>query len=192
MEAFLRALLPRVLPRDCGFEVHAFQGKSDLLGKLKNRLCGYAQWLPEDCCLFVIVDRDEEDCLVLKQKLENAAAAAGLQTRSRAGYRPWQLVNRIAIEELEAWYFGDWQAVRSAFPRVSPNVPHQSGYRDPDAIRGGTWEAFERVLRRYGYFKTGLRKVEAAKAMGAQVDPNRNHSRSFAKFREAIVEATNE
>ncbi len=81
--------------------------------------------------------------------------------------------------------------MRSAFPRISPNVPHQSGYRDPDAIRGGTWEAFERVLRRYGYFKTGLRKVEAAKAMGAQVDPDRNRSRSFVKFREAIVEATN-
>jgi len=34
MEAFLRALLPRVLPAGRTFEVHAFQGKDDLLAKL--------------------------------------------------------------------------------------------------------------------------------------------------------------
>ena len=42
MEAFLRALLPRLLPRDRSFEVHPFQGKSDLLDKLQARLRGYA------------------------------------------------------------------------------------------------------------------------------------------------------
>ena len=189
MEAFLRALLPCVLPADRTFEVHAFQGKPDLLGKLQDRLRGYAQWLPDDWRLVVVVDRDD-DCLALKAQLEEAAAAAGLRTRTRAGRRPWQLVNRVAIEELEAWYFGDWQAVFSAYPRVSPTVPNQAGYRDPDAIRGGTWEAFERILQRRGYFKTGLRKVEAARAVGVHVDPRRSRSHSFVKFREAIVEAT--
>ena len=57
-------------------------------------------------------------------------------------------MNRIAIEELEAWYFGDWTAVVQAWPRVSANVPAQRGYRDPDAIPGGTWQAFECVLQR--------------------------------------------
>jgi hypothetical protein len=40
MEAFLRALLPGLLPRDRTFEVHAFQGKNDLLGKLPKLLSG--------------------------------------------------------------------------------------------------------------------------------------------------------
>ena len=42
MEAFLRALLPRLLPASRTFEVHPFQGKADLLGKLRGpplRLC---------------------------------------------------------------------------------------------------------------------------------------------------------
>jgi hypothetical protein len=190
MEAFLRALLPRMLPPDRSFEVRTFQGKSDLLNKLQDRLHGYAQWLPDGWRLVVVVDRDDDDCLALKEQLENAAAAAGLRTRSRAGRFPWQLVNRIAIEELEAWYFGDWQAVCSVFPRVSPTVPHRAGYRDSDAIHGGTWEAFERILRRRGYFKTGLRKMEAARAVGAHVDPSRSHSDSFLKFIEAVAEAT--
>ena len=50
MEAFLRSLLPRLLPHDRSFEVHSFQGKSDLLGKLQARLRGYAKWLPDNWC----------------------------------------------------------------------------------------------------------------------------------------------
>lgn len=189
MEAFLRCLLPRVLPSGRTFEVHSFQGKSDLLGKLRDRLRGYAQWLPGDWRIFVVVDRDDDVCSELKRQLETMATAAGLRTRSTADNLHWQIVNRIAIEELEAWYFGDWQAVRSAFPKVSPNIPNQASYRDSDAILGGTWEAFERILQRCGYFKNGLRKVETARAMGAQFDPSRSRSRSFIKFHEAITEA---
>ena len=92
------------------------------------------------------------------------------------------------IEELEAWYFGDWQAVRRAFPRVSPTVPDRRGYRDPDAI-AGTWEAFERILQRHGYFRGGLRKTEAARVIAAHMDPARNRSKSFAVFHRTLMGA---
>lgn len=189
MEAFLRGLLPRIMPADRTFAIHAFQGKPDLLGKLESRLRGYARWLPDDWRLIVVVDRDEDECRQLKRRLEAMAATAGLKSRSRAQGHRWQIVNRIAVEELEAWYFGDWEAVRSVYPRVSPHVPGKQGFRDPDAVAGGTWEAFERVLKPCGYFQTGLRKVEAARALGARIDPLRNRSRSFMRFHEAVVEA---
>lgn len=189
MEAFLRALLPRLLPQDRTFEVHAFQGKSDLFGKLEGRLRGYAAWLPADWRVVVVVDRDDDDCLELKARMEDAARRTGLRSRSRAGRLPWQLVNRIAIEELEAWYFGDWQAVRAAYPRVPVSIHHRQGFRDPDAIAGGTWEAFERVMQRHGYFRGGLAKIEAARNIGTHVDPARSHSHSFAVFRQALAEA---
>lgn len=189
MEAFLRALLPRILPPDRTFEVHPFQGKGDLLGKLEPRLRGYAAWLPDDWRIVVVVDRDDEDCRVLRRQLESIARCAGLRPRTHTGNAPWQLVNRIAIEELEAWYFGDWAAVCSAYPRASSNVPRRQGFRDPDAIAGGTWEAFERVMQKHGYFKGGLLKIEAARAIGAHVDPARSSSRSFRKFVDAVAKA---
>ena len=190
MEAFLRALLPSVLPEERTFEVHAFQGKRDLLKKLESRLRGYARWLPDDFRIVVMVDRDEQQCRTLKEQLEETAGRAGLLTRSRATERPWQLVNRVVIEELEAWYFGDWQAVRAAYPRVSAAIPNKAAYRVPDAIEGGTWEAFERILKRHGYFSTGLRKLETARAIAPHIDPARSRSHSFGLFARTIAEAT--
>lgn len=189
MEAFLRALLPRLLPQDRSFEVHAFQGKDDLLGKLAPRLRGYAAWLPVDWRIVVVVDRDNDDCRKLKERLEKEARQAGLRTRSAAGGLPWQLVNRIAIEELEAWYFGDWQGVRAVYPRLPSTIPQQQKYRDPDGIAGGTWEAFERVMQRNGYFKAGLAKIEVARALGGLIDAQRNRSPSFCRFRDAVLGA---
>lgn len=190
MEAFLHRLLPKVLPASCTFDCHVYQGKRDLLGKLENRLSGYRHWLPAESRIVVVVDRDNDDCHELKDKLERAAANAGLLTRSRAGDEAWQVVNRIAIEELEAWYFGDWQAVREAYPKVRSSVPEQARFRDPDAIDGGTWEAFECILKKHRYFRNGLRKVEAAQVIAPCVDPARNSSRSFQVFRDALTEAT--
>jgi hypothetical protein len=109
MEAFLRALLPRLLPADRTFDVHPFQDKDDLLSKLESRLRGYAAWLPEGWRIVVVVDRDDDDCHALKERLEAIAEHARLLTRSRGGGPGWQVVNRISIEELEAWYFGDWE-----------------------------------------------------------------------------------
>ncbi len=189
MEAFLRAWLPRLLPVDRTFEVHAFQGKADLLGKLEARLRGYAAWLPADWRVVVVVDRDDDDCRELKRRLEEVAHRAGLRSRSRAGAQPWQIVNRIAIEELEAWYFGDWDAVRATYPRVAQNATQRQGFRNPDAIAGGTWEAFERIMQRHGYFKGGLAKIDAARAIGAHIEPARNRSESFLTFYRALEEA---
>lgn len=189
MEGFLRALLPRLLPQDRTFEIHPFQGKGDLLGKLESRLRAYANWLPAEWRLVVVVDRDDDDCRTLKRQLEQITTRAGVTTRTSVRTPQWQLVNRIAIEELESWYFGDWEAVRAAYPRAPANVPGRRQFRDSDSITGGTWEAFERVMQRHGYFKGGLRKVEAARAIGAYVDATRSRSASFAVFYRAVVEA---
>ena len=188
-EAFLVELLPRLLDGRATFTIHAHQGKSDLIGKLAGRLRGYAKWLPEIARIVVLVDLDDDNCDALKQKMEQYATTAGLLTRTLAGEAPWRVVNRIAIEELEAWFFGEWTAVRNAYPGVSKSIPRQAAYRMPDAIPGGTWEALERVLRNAGYFSGGLRKMEAASAIGKYFDPALAQSPSFVVFRDAVLEA---
>lgn len=189
MEAALRVFLPRVLG-GLSFQVYPYQCKDDLLKRLPDRLRGYSSWLPDDYRIVVVVDRDDDDCHTLKRSLEQMASDAGLRSRGNAGGRPYQLVNRLAIEELEAWYFGDWDAVRAAYPNVPDTIPNRAKYRDPDAIAGGTWEAFERVLQRAGYFQTGLRKIEAARTIAEHWHPQSNRSHSFRVFRDVLQEMT--
>jgi len=188
MEAAINVLFPKILPA-VELSIHAHQGKVDLLGKLPAKLKAYSSWIPETWRIVVIVDRDDEDCDALKQRLEAHAAAAGLPTRSTSSTNiPWVVVNRIAIEELEAWYFGDWEAVRAAFPKVAASIPAKASFRDPDSIRGGTWEAFERVLQQAGYFPGGLAKIAVARAVTPHMVPARNRSRSFQVLQLALQE----
>jgi hypothetical protein len=187
MEAALRVLLPGVLGRT-SFQVYQHQCKSELLKRLPDRLRGYAAWLPANWRILVVVDLDEDHCVRLKTRLESIASRAGLVTRTQSKGKSYAVVNRIAIEELEAWFFGDWQAVRAAYPRVAKGIPGQAHYRNPDAIAGGTWEALERVLQKAGYFGAGLRQIEAARLIAGRMDPVRNTSRSFQVLRAALLE----
>lgn len=66
------------------------------------------------------------------------AVAAGLQSKCAPQGQVFQVVNRIAVEELEAWFFGDWSALQAAYPRVPATIPQKARFRDPDAIVGGT------------------------------------------------------
>ena len=97
------------------------------------------------------------------------------------------VLNRIAVEELEAWFFGDIAALANAFPGVSPTLGAQARYRDPDAIAGGTWEALQRVLQKAGYFGGGLPKIEVARTLAKHMDPARNTSSSFRQFVQGLA-----
>ncbi|HEY3396139.1 MAG TPA: DUF4276 family protein [Armatimonadota bacterium] len=187
VESALSKILPRILP-DHTFSIHAFSGKQDLLGKLPGRLRGYRRWLPKDTRIVVLVDKDCNDCLQLKSELEQQARRAGFATKSSPGSSgSFQVLNRIAVEELEAWFFGDVEALAEAYPRLPQTLAQQRGYRDPDHIAGGTWEKLERLLYRYGYYPTGMPKIEVAKAVSEKMDPARNRSHSFRVFRSGLL-----
>ena len=178
----LESLVPRVVGAETTFHMHVFQGKEDLLSSLPQRLRGYKSWLPDDWRIVVLVDRDDADCHVLKRTLEQAAAGAGFLTRSMASRKRFQVLTRIAIEELEAWFLGDVPALVAAYPRVPATLAQKRGFRDCDGISGGTWEALERVLKRAGYYGAGMPKVEVARNVARHMVIDRNRSHSFKVF----------
>jgi hypothetical protein len=187
-EAALRNLAPKILRLGDTFDVHPFQNKHELLHRLPNRLKGYSYWLPEDWRIVVLVDQDSDNCQQLKAQLEGAARRAGLVTKSssRQG-QDFRVLNRVVVEELESWFFGDPEAVVSAYPCVRPPFAAAARYRDPDSIKGGTWEALERVLQKAGYYRSGLPKIAAARLISARMNPDRNRSRSFGAFRNGLI-----
>ncbi len=187
-ETALDQLLPRILGAEVTFKIYQHAGKSNLLRNLGARLRGYRRWLPEGWGVVVLVDRDQADCRRLKSDLEAAAGQAGLLTVSQAGKMNLpQVLNRLAIEELEAWFFGDNAALCTAYPGVPASLCQRAPYRDPDAIAGGTAEALERVLNKAGYHPGGLAKIQAAHDISVHMDPERNRSGSFQAFRQGLL-----
>lgn len=190
LESALTQLLPKILPSTVTFKIHAFRGKDDLICKLPNSLKGYQAWLPPDWKIVILIDEDREDCLKLKKQLEDISILAGLITKSSCQKNKFfQVLNRIVVEELEAWFFGDVEAICQAYPKVSANLANQQPYRDPDAIKGGTWEALERVLRRAGYHQGGLEKYKASSEISKYMNPESNRSKSFQVFCQGLLES---
>jgi hypothetical protein len=186
-EAALRNLVPKIVGDDISYNIHVFQGKQDLLKKLPKRLRGYHPWLPENWNIIVLIDKDQEECVNLKKRLDKIANNEGFITRSNSDpHKKFQVINRIAIEELEAWFFGDVKAMKLAYPKIPSLLDRNRKFRNPDAIHN-TCEALGRILKRYGYYRGGLPKIEVAKRISINMDPDRNNSKSFQVFRDALI-----
>lgn len=108
---------------------------------------------------------------------------AKYHTKSRPKFDgTFRVVNRIVVEELESWFFGDITAVRIAYPRFSSRKRP-----DSDAMRGGTWEALHREMQKVGYFKRRVfPKLEVARMIAVHRDPDVNGSPSFQMFQKGL------
>ncbi|MBA0051721.1 DUF4276 family protein [Streptomyces sp. AJS327] len=166
--------------------IRQFRGKPDLLKKLPARLRGYAAARDrgDDVRILVLLDKDDDDCRNLKANLDSIAMQAGLTVKGKQGGE-FCVLNRIAVRELESWYFGDWRAVRKAFPKI-PVEPPKRFRGNPDCVDGKPSEAFNRVLRGAGVRMTA--KTMWGQRIGPHLDPDRNNSMSFRAFIDGLRE----
>ncbi|MFD2785086.1 DUF4276 family protein [Hymenobacter rubripertinctus] len=186
-EVALNILLPKLLPPDTTWNCYPHRGKTDLFQRLPGRLKTYARQLPHQPDLRVIILMDADtDCRRRKAELEQVVANVGLLTKtSAAPHEPFRIITRLAIQELEAWFLGDREAIQAAYPRVRPQ--HFSGLpQNPDTI-ADTWETLWRVLREGKYYLAGKAKVEWAETIAPHLDPARNTSASFQYFRQGLA-----
>jgi hypothetical protein len=192
-EQALRHLIPLIAPH-CSFNIRSFDGKHGLMKRLPGRLRGYAQRVRYDPNLriVVVVDLDDDNCHELKKTLEDMTRSAGLTSlRSVRTAQIPIVATRIAIEELEAWFVGDVGALRTAYPRIPQSLAARHNFREPDDVRGGTWEALERLLQSHGYHNGGMRKIALADEVARYMDVENNRSTSFCCLRDGIRRLTN-
>ena len=186
IERLLNLLLPKIIEESIEYQFIIFRGKNDLLRKLETRLRVYRDYDINEFRFVVLIDRDNDDCKDLKMSLESIASKVGFSTKSNPTNGCFQLLNRIVIEELEAWYFGDFAALHSAYPRISSKSYQSPLFRNPDNIRNGTWETLERLLQRHGYYLSGLSKIQLASEVGPFMNPLSNRSHSFQVFLDGL------
>ncbi len=187
-EAALKHILPKIVGGRARFKVVNLGSKSQLLEKLPQRLAAYRDRIRrgEAIKVLVLVDRDDDDCEALKRRLELVARDVGLATRTRPGPGGgFHVVNRIAVEELEAWFIGDPAALRAAFGGL-PAIGASGIFRNPDNVGGGTWEALHRFLKQHGIYKSSYPKIETANRIAPHLDRARNRSASFRAFCDGV------
>ena len=193
MEMVLQQLIPNMIPESVSYQIITFEGKPDLLKNVQSRLTAYARWVPKDYYFVVLVDKDNDECQKLKAILETKSQNSGLKTKSSVIIdENFNIINRIAIEELESWFFGDPDALKTAFPKLSATFEKGEKYRHPEQISGGTWEALEHLLQRKGYFETGLSKLTLALTVAPCMTPENNRAHSFQVFHSGLLDLINQ
>jgi hypothetical protein len=181
-EEALRNLLPKIIKGRARVNLINMRNKSRLLQELPARLCGYKRRIEagEDLRLLILVDRDDDNCQDLKATLERMAREAGLSTKSSPQENgQFYVVNRIAIQELEAWFIGDIDALKKAFSSLR-GVSFPKSFQNPDKC--GKWEILHRFLRQNGIYRSNYPKIEAARKISQQIEISHNRSKSFQHF----------
>lgn len=197
-QRLLEHLMPKLLgsPGDPhSWRLHAYRGvgrippglsassdpsKRILLDQLPRLLRGYVR-TPGIDPVVLVVDADRRDCVAFLTELRSLALSC----------RASRLVLfRLAIEEMEAWYLGDRNALQRAYPKGRMRALDQ--YVQDSVC--GTWEILAeaihpggtRAVRQAGWPSLGQIKHQWADQIGPLLDPEINVSPSFGKLRDGI------
>jgi hypothetical protein len=194
----LEAVLPKLLGeqgRSHSWRVHPYKGigriptnlyaggdpaKRILLDQLPRLLRGYGK-TPGIDAVVVVLDSDRRTCVDFLSELN--ALLAGCNPAPNTMFR-------LAIEEVEAWYLGDKQALQAAYPRAKADVINryvQDSVCDTwellaDAVHAGGSAA----IKKAGWPLPGQIKCEWAEKIGPLLEPDRNTSPSFGKLRDGL------
>jgi hypothetical protein len=198
-KAMLDLLIPKIIQKGDTFKVHPYKGigripsnlkgssssdpnKRILLDQLPRLLAGYGNVFknyPETVPAVVIVvcDLDRRDFEVFQAEL--SAVLKHVNPRPETRFC-------IAIEEGEAWFLGDLNAIQHAYPKAKKTILQR--YQN-DSICG-TWELLAdavypggaTALTQLGYQGIGAEKSKWAKNITPHMDIRGNSSPSFNDF----------
>ena len=165
MKALLDGLLPRLFP-ELIFLCVPHDGKGDLEKSIPRKLRG---WREPGVRFVVVRDNDRGDCLVLKRHLRELCAVQPEH----------DFLIRIACQELEAWYFGEPDALAKAFRKESlRGIGSRARFRKPDAIAYPARELTKLVPR--------YQKVSGARALAGHLTREGNGSPSFQAMMDGV------
>jgi len=168
----MRILIPKLLEKEITFRIHPYRGigriqkglrpKSDaskriLLDQLPRILRGYGH-NPYHGIIVIICDLDDKDRYRFLSELQDILATCDPKP---------QTLFFLAIEEFEAWYLGDLDAVRKAYPRAKKGL--LNNYIN-DSICG-TWELLADAVCKGGHkslIKKGWHAVGKQKSIWAE------------------------
>lgn len=198
----LEIIIPKIISTEQHtFEIHSYKGighipkglksasearKRILLDQLPRLVQGYgktfSQYPPDyPAVLIIICDIDDRCLITFRRELLDLVAQCNPKPKTQFC---------IAIEEGEAWYLGDFAAIKAAYPKAKEAV--LNSYIN-DSICG-TWEKLADALfsggvqnlSKLGGQAIGTEKANWAKNIPPFMDADNNLSPSFCYFRDKL------
>ncbi len=188
----MKILAPKLLLGDgISFRVHTYKGighipknlkpdndpkKRLLLSQLPRILSGYGK-VPDCGYIVIICDLDDRDREQFLSELYEILEACNPKPKAYFC---------LSVEEFEAWYLGDIEAVRKAYPLAKGGILNR--YVNDSVC--GTWEVLadavykggHQALSKKGWQKVGEEKSKWAKAISPHMNVDGNASPSFQSF----------
>lgn len=155
---------------------------TSLLHNLPSRLRAYGKALAEGQVVIVLIDLDShpnEEAFL--QDLQDVLNTCDTKPHCRFLF---------AVEELEAWYFGDTAALLDAYPNAKMDIINS--YIQDSQL--GTWELLADAIYQGGsnaLKKLGIQGLDQkriwARDIAPRMDVKNNKSPSFCRFRDEIL-----
>ena len=159
-------LLPKLLPENTSFRIYPHQGKQDLEKALKHTVPSISK-VPGSKIL-ITRDQDSSNCIDVKKSMD-----AILALNCSCEY-----YIRIVCKELEAWFLGDLNAVRSAYPRFKPEQHQEKAdFRNVDMITNPNLYLLRIIPEYLG--RDSLPKLEVSESIAPFLNLDGNTSTSF-------------
>ncbi len=169
MEETLKVLLPRLLPAKWvlgqNYFIRPHEGKSDLQKSIPRKMKVFSNY-HERAGLIIVHDQDSNDCKVLKNKLRSICEQNGT----------CKVLIRIACQELEAWYLGDMDAIKQAYPNFAiEKHKNKAKFRNPDKLNA--YDELQKILPEF-------QKIASAREISKKISisESTNKSTSFNQF----------
>lgn len=197
-EKLLNSVLPKLLGEQGNphsWRVHAYKGigripknlnaggdptKRILLDQLPRLLQGYGR-TPGIDAVVVVLDTDKRNCADFLAELKSLSGGCNPAPNT---------LFRLAIEEVEAWYLGDRQALGSAYPRAKADVlcryVQDSACDTWELLADAVYPGGSAAIKKAGWPLPGQVKHEWAERIGPLLEPDRNVSPSFGKLRDGL------
>ena len=166
---------------------HPKKNATGLLELLPAKLRAYDKvYASTRTLVIVIMDTDKNDPDEIRSRIKDMCRKNGPNLKTVIG---------LCTEETEAWLMGDVDAIKQAYPDADMQVMDEYVQ---DSICG-TWEVLCRVLLkekagraiRIGYPAIGQLKSEWSGRISKYMDPAKNKSPSYNRFKKDFEKAVN-
>jgi len=194
-EKAMKNLIPKLLDDGVTYDTRSYLGIGDLpkhmtkdtdvkrqmlLNDLPRKLKGYGR-TPGYDAIIVICDLDKRDKVEFLNELNGIL--------DECNPKPNTLFC-LSVEEFEAWYLGDINAIQAAYPKA--NIRALRNYKNDEIC--GTWELLadaiykggRKALQAKGYPTIGIQKSIWAEEISLHMDVNINLSPSFNFMRNQL------